>query len=72
VHQYAIKNGYLATTTGSKQKIIPSTDRISVRTSIGVVKNSLFLTNMKTRYRLSIAGGNPSMKLIQKIVQKIK
>jgi hypothetical protein len=72
VHQFAINNGYLATTTGSKQKITASPNRIPIRTSIGVVNNSLFLTNMKTRYRMSIAGGNPSMKLIQKIVQKIK
>ena len=72
VHQYALNNGYLATTTGSKQNIKPSGNRISVRTSIGIVNNSLFLTNLKTFYRMSLAGGNPSMKLLQNIVQKIK
>jgi hypothetical protein len=72
VHQYALENGYLATTTGSKQKILPSPDRISLRTSVGVVRNSRFLTNLKTYYRMSLSAGSPSMKMIQNIVQKIK
>jgi hypothetical protein len=72
VHQYALNYGYLATTTGSKQKIIPTVNRISVRTSVSVVMNNLFLTNLKTRYRLSLSGGSLSMKLVQKIAQNIK
>jgi hypothetical protein len=72
IHQYALNAGYLATTTGSKQQILPSAKRISVRTSIGVVNKNLFLTNLKTRYRLSLSAGNPYAKFIQKTVLKIK
>jgi hypothetical protein len=72
IHQFALSVGYLGTTTGSKQQIIPSINRVSVRTSVGVVNNNLFLTNLKTSYRLSLARGNPYMKFVQKTVQKIK
>jgi hypothetical protein len=72
VHQFALNSGYLATTTGSKQSIVSSINRISTRISVGVVNNSLLLTDMKTRYRLSLASGNPSMQLIQGIIHKLK
>jgi hypothetical protein len=72
VHLFALNNGYLATTTGSKQQIIPSPSRISTRTSVGVLSNSLFLTNLKTRYRMSLACGNPTMKYVQRVIQRIK
>jgi hypothetical protein len=71
VHQYALGAGYLATTTGSKQQILPSSDRLSIRFSIGIVKNNVFLTNLKTFYRMSLASGNNSMKLIQTIFSKL-
>jgi hypothetical protein len=71
VHQMALEMGYLATTTGSKQKIEPSNNRISLRTSIGIVKENLFLTNLKTRFRMESSSGNRIMKGIQTLFHKI-
>lgn len=72
LHQLALDAGYLATTTGSKQKMIHSPNRISIRTSIGVVNNSIFLTNLKTRFRMSVSSGSSKMRLVQKIYQKFR
>ncbi len=72
VHQLALESGYLATTTGSKQKLMKSPNRISIRTGIGVVNNNIFLTNLKTRYRMSISSGNITLKALQKTFHLIK
>jgi hypothetical protein len=70
-HKFALDAGYLATTSGSKQKIQQSVNRIPVRANIGVIKNNVYLTSLKMRYRMSIAEGNAFMKLIQSVFQKL-
>jgi hypothetical protein len=64
-HRMALEAGYLATTTGSKQKIEDTPDRIVARTSVGVVAHNRWLTNLKTRYRMGLASGNSTFRLIQ-------
>lgn len=58
VHNIALKAGYLATTSGSKQKFPDSPDRIPERIGIFNSKNNRILSKLKTRYRINSYLGN--------------
>ncbi len=66
-HQMALEAGYWATTTGSKQQVQDTADRIAARISVGVVAGNRRLTNLKTGYRLGLASGKPAYRFIQSL-----
>lgn len=51
-HRMAMEAGYLATTTGSKQKVVYSTTRIPIRIGMYHSKNSRILSMLKMRYKI--------------------
>jgi hypothetical protein len=71
LHQMSMEAGYLATTTGSNQKMAPSYNRISIRIGIGIVMNNRFLTRLKTGYKFSAASGNTFAKTVHTLRERI-
>ena len=52
-HQLALEAGYLATTLGSKQKIVDTPDRISARIGLSHSRNNRSLSRLKTKYKIN-------------------
>jgi hypothetical protein len=70
-HQVALKEGYLATTAGSKQKITDSQDRIPERIGLFHSRNNRLLSRLKMRYKINSYLGKFPYSMLRKTYQYI-
>jgi hypothetical protein len=66
-HELAIGSGYLATTTGSNEKLMDSPDRIPNRIGIFHVRNNRLLSKLKARYKIGYHLGQSPWKELNKL-----
>jgi hypothetical protein len=71
-HQMAISAEYLATTTGSNQKIPDSLDRIPKRIGLYHSKHNRFLSKLKTQYQINRFLGTFPYKQINSVYYYLK
>jgi len=67
-HQTALEVGYKATTLGKMSNEYSDETRFD-RTGIGIVKNSSFLTKLKTRYKIDSYRGEQPYKFVKNVYE---